>query len=222
MKPRYLYIFLDESGNFDFSKTGSRFFLLTSVTMERPFEAPKALHDLRYDLLEAREEVGDHYHATVDKQKVRNAVFEVIKTHLQGMRIDSLIVEKSKTVPALQEVEKFYPEMLGHLLKYVLRGHTLSDYTEVLIFPAALKTGKGKAAMEKAVRTTLARMLPDGFKYRLIYHSAKANFDIQIADYCTWAIAKKWKDQEFRPYEIIKSAIRSEFDYFRGGTHYYY
>jgi|SRR5215213_8271060 len=222
MKPRYLYIFLDESGNFDFSKQGSRFFFLTSVTKERPFQAPKALHDLRYDLLEAGQEVTEYFHAREDKQVIRNAVFEVIRTHLEGIRVDSLIVEKAKTNPALQEIEKFYPRMLGYLLGYLLRGLKLDEYDEVLIFVAALHTGKRKSAMEKAVKQTLSAMLPKRAKYRLVYHAAKANFDLQIADYCTWAITKKWNSNELRPYQVIKPAIRSEFEFFRTGTRYYY
>ena len=38
---RFLYIFLDESGNLDVSQDGSRFFQITGVVQERPFEAYK-------------------------------------------------------------------------------------------------------------------------------------------------------------------------------------
>ena len=69
---------MDEAGDFNFSANGTRYFLLTSVTKERPFEAFKALHDLRYDLLEAEVEVEEYFHATEDKQVVRDRVFAVI------------------------------------------------------------------------------------------------------------------------------------------------
>jgi hypothetical protein len=62
---KYLYLFLDESGDFNFTRNGTRYFLLTSVTKERPFEAFKALHDLRYDLVERGVEVDEYFHATV-------------------------------------------------------------------------------------------------------------------------------------------------------------
>jgi hypothetical protein len=54
---KYLYIFLDESGDFNFARNGTRYFLLTSVTKERPFEAFRDLHDLRYDLVERAADV---------------------------------------------------------------------------------------------------------------------------------------------------------------------
>ena len=50
MADRFLYIFLDEAGNLDFSPTGTRFFLLGAVTKERPFHAYKELTELKYDL----------------------------------------------------------------------------------------------------------------------------------------------------------------------------
>ena len=49
---KFLYIFLDEAGNLDFSPNGTRYFLLTSVTKERPFYACKDLIELKYDLVE--------------------------------------------------------------------------------------------------------------------------------------------------------------------------
>jgi hypothetical protein len=33
---RFLYIFLDEAGNLDFSPSGTRFFILSIITKERP------------------------------------------------------------------------------------------------------------------------------------------------------------------------------------------
>jgi hypothetical protein len=222
MQERYLYIFLDESGDFNFTTGGSRYFLLTSVAKERPFEAFKSLHDLRYDLLERGVDVAEFFHATEDKQIVRDGVFEIIKNNLSGIRIDSLIVEKAKTCPSLRELEEFYPRMLGYLLRYVLKGYKLSDYAEVLVFLASLHTGKQKRAVQKAIKKNLSKMLPPESKYRIIYQSAKCNFDIQIADYCTWAIFKKWASQEYRPYKMIMRAVHSEFDIFQNGTTLYY
>lgn len=74
------------------------------------------MHDLRYDLLEAGVDVDEFFHATEDKRAVRDKVFQVIFSHLDRVQIDSLIVEKAKTGPALRELEKFYPQMLGYLL----------------------------------------------------------------------------------------------------------
>lgn len=218
---KFLYVFLDESGDFNFSANGTPYFLLTSITKERPFDAFTDLHNLRYDLLEQGHEVMEFFHAAEDRQIVRNKVFEVIKDHLDGVKIDSIVIEKRKTGPALRALEKFYPQMLGYLLRYVLRQYQLSDYQEVLVFVASLHTGKQKNAVQKAVKQSLALMLPRHAKYRVIYHAAKANFDIQIANYCTWAIYKSLVG-EHRPISYIQPAVRSTYDIFQRGTRHYY
>lgn len=87
---RFIYIFLDEAGNLDFSPSGTRYFVLSSITKERPFEAYKDFTELKYDLIELGTNI-EYFHASEDSQAVRNRVFEIIQTRLQGMRIDSLI-----------------------------------------------------------------------------------------------------------------------------------
>jgi Protein of unknown function (DUF3800) len=49
MSKRILYIFLDEAGNFDFSPGGTPYFIIGSLTKERPFHAYRELTDLKYD-----------------------------------------------------------------------------------------------------------------------------------------------------------------------------
>lgn len=222
MPPKFLYIFLDESGDLNFSQNGSNYFILTSVTKTRPFEGFKALHDLRYDLLQQKIEVEEYFHACEDKQAVRDGVFKIIETHLDRYTLDSVVVEKRKTGPALQKADRFYSQILGYLLRFVLRQYDLNKIDEVFVFAASIFSGRQRKPAEKTVKITLSGMLPATAQYRLFHHSAKANLDLQIADYCCWAIYKKWSTQERRPYEIIRPAIRSEFDIFHKGSTLYY
>ena len=117
---RCSYIFLDEAGNLDFSANGTRYFVLTSISMRRPFPVYEALNDYKHDCLEYGLDM-EYFHCAADNNHVRKGVFDLIAAHLGGMRhmsIDSLVVEKRKTGPALREDMRFYPEMLGHLLKF--------------------------------------------------------------------------------------------------------
>jgi hypothetical protein len=221
MADRFLYIFLDEAGNLDFSKTGTRFFLLGAVTKERPFHAYKELTELKYDLAELGTEL-EYFHASENAQPVRNRVFDIIRRNLAGIRVDALVVEKQKTGPALQIEEKFYARMLGYLLKYILEGHDLRQFKEVLVFTDTIPIQKKRTTIEKAIKTTLANLLPPTARYRLLHHGSKSNLDLQIADYCTWAIYRKWNAGDPRSYEHIRPAVTSEFDIFRtGSTHFY-
>ena len=113
---RPTYTFLDESGNFDFSARGTRCFVLTSISISRPFPAYATLDEYRYDCLESGTDL-EFFHCANDRKTVRANVFARIVDSIDDMRIDSLIVEKPKTAPALQSPARFYPRMLGYLLQ---------------------------------------------------------------------------------------------------------
>ena len=223
MPPRCLYIYLDEAGNFDFSPTGTRYFMLGSITLERPFGFYAPLAELRLDLLERGLDI-ECFHASDDKQSTRNLVFSVIRDHLEAMRIDATIVEKRKTGPALRADDQFYPRMLGYHLRHILEARRIADYTNIVIVTDALPHQKKRRAIEKAVKLTLADMLSDDVPYRVLHHDSRSALGLQMADYCTWAIYRKWSTgfEDLRSYNVIAPAVCSEFDFFQRGTTLYY
>lgn len=89
----YTYIFLDEAGNLDFSTNGTPYFVLTSVSMRRPFPMYQELDAYRHDCLEYGLEM-EYFHCSEDNIHVRNSVFGLIAKNLGSMRIDCLVVEK--------------------------------------------------------------------------------------------------------------------------------
>jgi len=220
-RQRFLYVFLDESGNFDFSRGGTKYFVLTSLSKERPFAAYQELAELKYDLIEKGEGL-EYFHASENQQHIRDAVFEIIQTHMGGIRLDSVVVEKRKLWPAWRAPEKFYARMLGYLLRHLLDKCEADKYQQVVVITDRLPLNKKRGAVEKSIKKTLAEMLPGGVRYRLLHHDAKSNFDLQIVDYCCWAIYRKWDTRDERSYNLISSVIASEFDIFRSGQLYHY
>lgn len=218
---RCAYIFLDEAGNFDFSQNGTRYFVLTSVSTRRPFATHGPLDDYKHDCLEFGLDT-EYFHCAEDNFRVRARVFDLIATHLNGLRIDSLIVEKPKTGPALCEDKRFYPEMLGYLLKFVLPREIEADADEVIVITDTIPVQKKRQAIEKAIQQAVAKMLPIGMRYRILHHASRSHYGLQVADYCCWAVFRKWQKGETEHYERIQAAVRSEFDIFRTGTRYYY
>lgn len=218
---RHLYVFIDEGGNLDFSPTGTRYFTLTTVAAFRPFAWDEPLNSLKYDLIE--QGIGlDRFHAAEDRQAVRDKVFAIIAASLTDVRLDSLIVEKRKTHPKVQTAERFYPEMLGYLLKYVLQPGNLAGCSEVVVVTDSLPLNSKRKAIEKAVKMTLVAMIPAGTPYRVHHIPSRSLVALQVADYCNWAVFKKWERVDTRSYEVIKAALHSEFDICQKGTHYFY
>jgi hypothetical protein len=206
-----LYVFMDEGGNLDFSPSGTRYFTVSSVACVRPFGWRSRLAELKYELIEGGMNI-ECFHASEDKQVVRDRVFAIISDELRSFRVDSLVVEKRKTGTVLQPVERFYPMMLGYLLRHVINSIRAGAYSEVIVLTDALPLERKRNAVEKAIKETLAGMLPGVMRYRVLHHASKSNIELQVADYCNWAIYRKWTNGDVRSYDIIKDAIRSEFD----------
>lgn len=215
------YLFLDEGGNFDFSPTGTRYFVMSSVAMRRPFAAHSPLDDFKHDCLEYGLDT-EYFHCADDNTHVRRKVFELIAGNLDSLRIDSLIVEKAKTGPALRADEVFYPKMLGYLLRYVVEREVVNGVEELIVITDTIPVQKKRRAVEKAIKTVLADMLPAGMRYRILHHASRSHYGLQVADYCNWAVFRKWQRCETGFYDQIKPALRSEFNIFRTGATYYY
>lgn len=217
---RTLYVFLDEGGNFDFSKKGTAFFSISCISTERPFFVNPVLDAYRYECIE----YGipqEYFHCADDNSHVRKRTFGIIAGHLNSLRIDSLIIEKCKTDPALQEPKNFYSKMLGYLLRYVIGAQDKTYLKEIIIITDVIPINQKRNAVEKSAKQTLADMIPDT-EYRILHHASRAHFGLQVADYCNWAILRKWERGDLTHYNEIKPALRSELDIFQKGSTRFY
>lgn len=103
------YVFADEAGNlvlseaegFDFSRNvgATNYFILTTVTMP-DCSIDHELLALKRQLAWEGAELSDYFHATEDKQAIRNRVYETIAQ--TSFRIDATILEKPKAAPHLR------------------------------------------------------------------------------------------------------------------------
>lgn len=217
-----LYIFIDEGGDFTFhADKGSTYFTLTALTMRRSFAAHAALADLKYDQWEAGYEF-EYFHATNDKQATRDYVFAIISQHLSSFTIDSIVVEKSKTHPKLQLTGRLYLKIMDVLLSYILaRDH--APFSQLIVITDTILLQEKRNEMRKAIKQSLAAWRKmSGKKYQIADYASKSDLNLQIVDYFNWAIFRKWESGDTRSYNLIKSAILSEFDLFRTGSFYYY
>ena len=209
------YIFLDEAGNFDFSANGTRYFVLTSVSTQRPFHWFASLDDFKYDCIEYGLE-NEYFHCSNDNRYVRDKIFSVIEDSLDKLRIDSLIVDKRKVSPRLREDRSFYPEMLGILLKFVMPREIVSGVDSVIVITDTIPVNRKRRAIERGIRNSLSAMLPAGIKYRILHHNSRSHYGLQVADYCCWAIHRKWQTGELVWFDQIKPAMRSEVIFHEG------
>ena len=213
-----VFLFFDESGDLNFSPNGSRYVVFGALTTREPATLLRPLSDLRYDMI-VRGVAIEEFHASEDRQAVRDQVFQVL-AETGGFEFDAVIVEKRKANPVLHDPARFYPQFAGYLLQYVFKRY--DDPTEcVVVITDTLPIKKRRKAMEKAFKSFIRRRLGRR-PFSVLHHASAAHACLQAADYCNWAIYKKWKDGEMRPYRMISRFVRSEFDMLARGTEYFY
>lgn len=218
----YLYVFVDVSGNYDFSMTGTKYIVLTSVMCTNICPGILELYKLKHDMIDRGVDI-EYFHASEDRQVVRDRVFNII-TGLTNLRIDSVIVEKRKTSPQIRPLKIFYPKMIEYLLKYPFdpQGIDVSNFDKVFIFmDRESSRGSERDALIKAIKTSLARHLGK-VPYVICMHSSISHHYLQMVDYCSWAIYVKHEKNECRPYNKVRGLVSSEFLIFEDGNTQWY
>ena len=82
-------------------------------------------------------------------------------------------------------------------------------------------------SQQTTLKATLAARASDVLSTRKIsftihHHSSSSHVLLQVADYCAWAIYRKWQNQDARSYVHIQGRIRNEYDIFQNGDMDYY
>ena len=210
-EPKTAYIFLDEGGNLDFSPSGSRYFTLTGVLKYRPFRLYAALTELRFDLIENGLDI-EYFHASEDRQPIRDLVFKIICNHIDSFIVDSIIIEKRQTNISLRNDHEFYPQMLGNLLQNIVEKLDRKQTSEVIVITDKIPVNRKRHLVEKSVKHTLKLMLSNTIPYRIMHHDSKSTTGLQIADYFNWAIFRAWERKDRRSFDLVQKAIRSQIE----------
>lgn len=226
MNSKTLYLFIDESGNFDFSPSGTKYFILTALSTTAPFKIAAPLLELRYQLLpnyaggRAMEESG-YFHAAEDAQSVRDAVFATIMKNGQEIRIDSVIAQKNRANPKFHTQQlALYRRMGEALLKYTFNRAAWDNYDHVVLVFSSLFDKKKRGILKQTFKSLIKSIAAK--PYSLYFHDSKFDLCNQAVDYLGWAIYRKWESADMRSYNPIKHLVKSEFQIFsKGETEYY-
>lgn len=230
---KILYLFIDESGNFDFSPKGTKFFVLTGFATFDPVIKRDDLVRLRYKLLSEGVD-QEYFHATEDKQTVRDEMFAFLATLGATYEVHSIIARKNRTNPSLyreyyMKGDRFiqrttgiglYKKLCECLLKYIFKGKS-RQVGKIIIVAGALFVGDKKKTLLQTLKHYLKNNFP-GVPFEIYSHQSCADLNCQLADYCCWAVGVYMERSEKRPYEVIKPQVRSVFDIFKSGETEYY
>lgn len=228
-----LFIFLDESGNLDFSSTGTAYWSLTAVCTFTPTNGRHEFSDFLYQL--ADEGRGQEcFHATVDRQEVRDEVFKIINKLPEDIEVHSVIANKCMAHPSLyrkgvkkgkkfvfeKDESKFYDLICRVLLQYIFQRWKFKKAKRIVVVLSFIFNKSKHDAIKGSLKTQLKAHT--GAPFTIYFHQNKADMNCQIADYCGWAITIKWERGEKRSYDLIRPKIASEFEIFKHGYKKHY
>lgn len=219
-----LHIHVDESGDLNFKANGSRFYIFTAAWTYHPLPLASSLENLRFSLIkDGRGSRLSKFHACEDQQAHRNAVVDLILSEKRWW-FASIVIEKRKINPTIRTPEIFYPRFLSVILRFVFRGNMKESTSKVLVYTDSLplKSNKAKQTASEVIKAVCDKEL-GGIPSHIMHHTSDSNKWLQIADYCSWSVCRKWENGDTRTYDRLRSRLlKPELDVTaRGGTVYY-
>lgn len=215
-----LHVFSDESGCFSFRRTGSasRYFMVCTVAT-RTCGVGDELLQLKRRLIHEGHFQRDAFHASHDPRPVRQRVFELLQRH--DFRIDATLLEKSKARPHVRRDEPTFFRFAWYYHFSYVADRLVTPEDEVAVCAAAIDTNRTKAHFKSAVNDVAQQVLPRT-RWSVAFPLSATDPCLQVADYCAWAIQRKWERQDTSAYDMIADKIASEFDLWKSGTTHYY
>lgn len=220
-----LHIHTDESGNFDFSPRGSRYYVFAAAWTYYPVALAAGITRLRFEQIKAGHgESLSSFHACEDSPWLRERVISTLLSYTPWS-FAALVVEKAKVNPANYDPPHFYPKFLSMVLRFILRGRVRPGTSQILIYTDTLPMAQKKQAkaVQVAIKASCQREQLD-IPFHVLNHRRESNAWLQVADYCCWSVCRKWEHGNSDAYDRLRVRLAAtEIDPMsRGdGTKYY-
>ncbi len=91
-----------------------------------------------------------------------------------------------------------------------------------MIIAASIGTRKEQIAIGMAINDVVSQCGRQPDVTKVSYWPASTDPGLQIADYCCWAIQRKWESGDTRSFDTIKHFIATEYPIFDSGIQYFY
>ena len=90
-----------------------------------------------------------------------------------------------------------------------------------MVVAASLGNRREQARYLSAIQDVMNQTVPTSDQ-KVAMWPADSDLCLQVADYCSWAIQRKWERSDTRSYELIQDKVVMENDLFNVGTALYY
>lgn len=204
-----LHVHVDESGDFNFSPAGTRYYVFTAAWTYDPAPLSSALTNLRYGVIKAGHGSNlSAFHACDDPAPRRELVISTM-LNFASWNFASIVVDKPRLNPVIRDADTFYPKFMSMVLRFVFKGRVRPStaramiYTDTLPFPSK----KRVIAVETAIKASCRKDLPAAVTFEVCNHRRESNPWIQVADYCCWSVCRKWEHGQRDVYDRLRARL---------------
>ncbi len=185
-------LFLDEAGNFDFSEKGTPFLMVCATLLDISAVRSGELSSLRYELNAQGHDI-ECFHASANTPYVRGAFMRRLTAVGAGSQVFAVVLDKSTCPRPPEDLSQVYVDLFRFVLAM---SHPASG--DCPVYADRVPLQRSRKAIMKAVRQGAGR--------RAVYfHSSASSLELQIADYCTWAVWRQIVSQDHKPMEAMGS-----------------
>lgn len=200
--PKSFFLFIDESGDFNFTDSGTEHFVMAGVLTKEPLKSARPLQDLRYQLL-AKGINQSSFHAAPDLQSVRDLVLNEI-TQMSDIEIHVVSGKKSQLDPSIRNMRDLHFQFTSDLMQFHLDRGNISDSNQLVVVIDRSLPIKAQAAFKSSIKPIIK---PYRIQFQIHFQSMKTDYNGQIADYVAWAKFKQLERGEHRPWRALSNSL---------------
>lgn len=202
-----LHVFIDEAGDPGFTDRVNikPYLIFCAIWTYQPRFLSDRLTALRFKLLKDGENLYQ-FHAADDHAERRDRVIETI-TAYRDWNFVACVIDKPRVNPLEQPISILYPKYLGIPLRYILREKLKPTTKLIVICQDNLPGKRDHTATVAALKKELARETSPHVRYHLYYHPIVSNAGLQVADYCAYALRRKYEDGNSDYYDRLRQHL---------------
>lgn len=204
-KSTTLYLYMDESGNFDFTSNGTKYFIMTCVVCRRPFTACHELMEAKYDCFEKGIDLKE-FHAAEDNEDTRKTVYAIVENAKSQYSVYSIYIDKDGLTDDMKDPGRLYYQVFEWIIEKVFETEVDDSVKKVIAVTDDLPQAAKKRQVSKPLKQLLKRKSKTtGIETWLKHYPSESDFNLQIADYVCWAFMRLKSKQLDWPFKKIKS-----------------
>lgn len=203
-----VYVFLDESGDLGFKKSSSKWFLFTIAVTSESRILERLIKKIWRELRKKHKNLGE-LHAYHADRSIRRRVLHAVSV-APNIKILCMILNKKNVNVDLQSKKNYlYNYTANILIDRLFNKKTLSanEFIELYIDRKDTNKKLRDNFTEYLVREMKKRKVT-AFSIKL--HSSHDNKSLQVVDFISWAIFRKYEKGDDEFYKLIEDKIVEE------------